>query len=91
MFLFLLDIFFIYISNVIPFPSFSSENPLSLPPLPAPQPTHSGFLALAFPYSVGHRTFTGPRASPPIDGRVGHPQLHMRLEPRVPGSSGGTG
>jgi hypothetical protein len=35
--LFLLDIFFIYISNVIPFPSFPSENPPSL----APQPTHS--------------------------------------------------
>ena len=31
-FLFLLDIFFIYISNVIPFPSFPSENPLSPPP-----------------------------------------------------------
>jgi hypothetical protein len=26
---FLLDIIFIYISNVIPFPSFPSENPLS--------------------------------------------------------------
>ena len=29
-FSFFLDIFFIYISNVIPFPSFLSENPLSL-------------------------------------------------------------
>jgi hypothetical protein len=29
----LLDIFFIYISNVIPFPNFPSGNPLS-PPLP---------------------------------------------------------
>jgi hypothetical protein len=27
-----LDIFFIYISNVIPFPIFPSENPLSSPP-----------------------------------------------------------
>jgi hypothetical protein len=37
--LFLLDIFFIYISNVIPFPSFPSENPLS--PFPSPySPTH---------------------------------------------------
>jgi len=41
-----LDIFFIYISNVIPFPSFPSTNPLSLPPSPphfyegAPSPTH---------------------------------------------------
>jgi hypothetical protein len=43
---FLLDIFFIYISNVILFPSFPSENPLSSPPPPAPKPTHSYFLAL---------------------------------------------
>ena len=33
-FSFLLDIFFIYISNIIPFPSFPSENPLSPPLLP---------------------------------------------------------
>jgi hypothetical protein len=37
---FLLDIFFIYISNVIPFPGFPSENPLHPsrapnPPIPA--------------------------------------------------------
>jgi hypothetical protein len=32
-----------------PFPGFSSENSLSLHPLPAHQPTHSCFLALAFP------------------------------------------
>jgi hypothetical protein len=36
----LLDIFFIYISNAIPFPSFPSGNPLSSPPLPW-FPTHS--------------------------------------------------
>jgi hypothetical protein len=48
-FFFKLDIFFIYISNVIPFPGFPSENPLSSPPHPAQQPTHSCFLALAFP------------------------------------------
>jgi hypothetical protein len=44
-----LDIFFIYVSNVIPFPSFLSENPLCPPPLsllPNP-PTHSCFLTLA--------------------------------------------
>jgi hypothetical protein len=37
---FLLDIFFIYISNVIPFPSFPSENPLPPPPSPC-SATHS--------------------------------------------------
>jgi hypothetical protein len=38
-FFFLLNIFFIYISNVIPFPSFPSENPLSPSPFPY-SPTH---------------------------------------------------
>jgi hypothetical protein len=45
--IFLLDIFFIYILNVIPFPSFPSKNPLFPPSLPAHQPTYSHFLALA--------------------------------------------
>ena len=39
--LFLLNIFFVYIPNVIPFPSFPSENPQSPHFFPAPQPTHS--------------------------------------------------
>ena len=56
---FLFDIFFTYISNAKPFPSFPSEDPLFTTPTPAPQPTHSLFLALAFP-STGaqnlHRT-----------------------------------
>jgi hypothetical protein len=46
-----LDVFFIYISNVIPFSNFLSENPLYPPLAPASQPTHSHFLALAFPYT----------------------------------------
>jgi hypothetical protein len=44
----------------------------------------------------------GPRASPPIDDQLGHPLLHMQLEPQtlhvfsligglVPGNSGVTG
>jgi hypothetical protein len=37
--IFLLDIFFIYISNIILFPSFPSENPLSPPYYPC-SPTH---------------------------------------------------
>jgi hypothetical protein len=36
---FLLDILFIYISNVISIPGFPSENPLSPPPCPC-SPTH---------------------------------------------------
>jgi hypothetical protein len=34
--------------------------------------------------TLGHRTFTGPRASPPIDDRLGHPVLHTQWEPWVP-------
>jgi hypothetical protein len=54
-----------------------------LHPPPAHQPTHSCFLALAFPILV-HRTFARTRAFPPTDDRLGHPLLHMQLEPRVP-------
>jgi hypothetical protein len=77
----LLDIFFIYISNVIPFYDFPFKNPLSPspiilltnPPTPASWPWHSPIL--------GHKTFTGQRASPPIDDLLGHLLLHMQLEP----------
>jgi hypothetical protein len=58
----LLDIFFIYTSNVNIFFLVSPQKntlPLSPPTPPAHQPTHSCFLALAFPhigaYSL-HRT-----------------------------------
>jgi hypothetical protein len=63
---FLLDISFIYISNVIPFPGFPSKKnpnahpahqPIHLLPLPGP----------GIPPTLGHRAFTGPRVSPPID------------------------
>ena len=43
-------IFFIYISNVIPFPSFPSENPLSSPPSPCSLTYQLPFLILALPY-----------------------------------------
>jgi hypothetical protein len=44
-----------------------------MPPHP---PAHSPIL--------GHITFTGPRVSSSIDDQLGHPQLHMQLEPLVP-------
>ena len=67
---------------------------LNNPPAPASWPRHYPIL--------GHRTFIGPRTSPPIDDQLGHPLLHVQLEPRVPrmfsligslvpGSSGSTG
>jgi hypothetical protein len=46
-----------------------SPPPLTNPPTPSSWPWHSPIL--------GHRTFTGPRASPPIHDRLGHPLLHM--------------
>jgi hypothetical protein len=85
---FLLDVFFIYISNAIPFPSFLSESPLyppptllPNPPTPASWPWHSPVL--------GHIIFARPRASPPNDGLLGHPLLHMQLETPAPGGGGG--
>ena len=86
-FIFLLDILFVFISNVIPFPSFSSSKPLShLPPtsfmtvLPYP-PIHSCLTTLSFHYTGA---FTGPRVSLPIHARLSHHLLNMQLEPWVP-------
>jgi hypothetical protein len=42
------------------------------PPTPESWPWHSPILE--------HRTFTGQRASPPVDDQLGHPMLHMQLE-----------
>ena len=56
----------------LPSPSASPCLPSHLLPLAGPGiPLYWGF-------------FTGPRASPPIDDRLGHPLLHMQLEPHVP-------
>ena len=80
---------FVYISNVIPLPGFLSTNSLSIPPplclyegAPHP-PTHiptSASPSKHFPM-LGNLDFTGPRASPPIDARKGHPLVQMQLEP----------
>jgi hypothetical protein len=55
-------------------------------PLPLPLLTNSPTSA-SWPWHsliLGHRTFTGPKASPPTDDRLGHPLLHMQIEPQVP-------
>jgi hypothetical protein len=57
--------------------------PYPLPTPPALQPTHSHSWPWHSPIRW-HRTFTGPRASPPIDDQLGHPLLHIQLEPQVP-------
>jgi hypothetical protein len=79
LFHFLLDIFFIYISNAIP------KVPYTLPlPCSAHQPTYSCFLAPTF-------SCTGAYDLPKTKGlsyQLGHLLLHMQLETH---SSGGTG
>ena len=67
----LLGIFLIYISNAIP------EVPHTLPPYPLP--THSHFLALAFPCIGAYKVCNsnGPLSS---DGQLGHLLIHMQLE-----------
>ena len=49
----------------------------------APQPTHSHSWSWHSPI-LGHRAFTGPRASSPIDDQLGHILLHIQLQPQVP-------
>ena len=46
------------------------------PPTPASWPWHLPIM--------GNRAFTGPRSSLPIDDLLGHPMLHLWLEPQVP-------
>ena len=77
---FLLIIQFVYISNDIPLPSYPSTNPhptaLSPPSRCIPESAHppqSPTPQLQHPPTQGHQTSTGPRASPPIDVRQGHP------------------
>ena len=63
---FLLDIFYIYISNIIPFPGIPSENPI---PHPSPLLTNPGTPSSLSWHSptLGHQTFIGQTASPLID------------------------
>ena len=75
----LLDIFFIYISNITPFPSFLSDSPLYPPPALLPNPLTPASWSWHSPV-MGQIIFPRPRASPPIDEQLGHPLLNMQLE-----------
>jgi hypothetical protein len=79
--IFLLAIFFIYISIVSPFQPSPSETPYPIPmPLWGCSPTPPSipvFLPWHSP-TLGHWAFTGPRASPPTDVQQDHPLPHMR-------------
>ena len=80
---FLLDILFIYISNVLPFTILPSGNPI-------PSPLPISMKVLPFPTTpdsppwhsptLEHWAFIGPRASPLIDAQQDHPVLHIHLE-----------
>jgi hypothetical protein len=61
--------------------SFPILFPTDVPPPRAPQPRHSWFWHSPL---LEHRTFTGPRTSPPIDNSLGHSLLDIQLEPQVP-------
>jgi len=106
LFISLLIITFIYISNDSLLPHTSSTNPpfhdIPLPSYPSitTHPTSTFPLLFACMRVLPHLpTFPcptapwgiplywaspGPRASPPIAVRQGHPLLHMYLEPRIP-------
>ena len=90
---FLLDILFIYISNVISFHGFPLETPYSILPLPAsmrvlPHPSTHPPTPTSPPWNcpiLRHcQALTGPRATPPTDVQQGHPLPHMWLGPWVP-------
>ena len=82
---FFIGYFFIYISNILPFPGLPFGNPLFHPCSPclyegAPPPTCPPtpvFLPWHSP-TLGHKTPSGPRASPLTDVHQGHPVPHMR-------------
>jgi hypothetical protein len=75
-FFLLLDILFIYIANVVHLSGLTPGAPYPILPPPAsmrmlPHPTtHSYLSALASP-TLGHRTPTGPRATPSTDVQQG--------------------
>jgi hypothetical protein len=60
------------------------ECPLYSPPALIPNPPNPAFWPWHSPV-LEHMIFPRPRSSPPIDGQLGHPLLHMQLE----NSSGG--
>jgi hypothetical protein len=68
----------------------STPYPTSAFPLPfacmgmLPHPSILSCLLLQHPPTLGHHTFPGPRASPPIAVRQSHLLLHMYLEPWIP-------
>jgi hypothetical protein len=99
--IFLLDIFFIYISNVIPFLCFPSENPLP-PPAPTHQPTQLPLSCSGIPlhWGIEPPQDQGPLLPLMSDKAIlwyicnwnhGSLQVYSLVGGLVPRSSGGTG
>jgi hypothetical protein len=60
------------------------ESPLHTSPAPLPNPpTPTSWPCI--PPLLGHIIFPRPRASPPIDGQLGNPLLHMQRETQTLG------
>jgi hypothetical protein len=55
------------------------KSPLYPPPALLPNPPTPASWSWHSPV-LGHMVFPRPRTSPPIDGQLGHPLLHMQLE-----------
>jgi hypothetical protein len=81
-FLLLFIRYFFIFQMLFPFLVFPEKllSRVSPPPPPSHQPTHSCFMSWNSP-TLGHRAFTRPRTSPPIDVQQGHLLLHMWLDP----------
>jgi hypothetical protein len=62
-----------FLLSPLKIPYLLPHTPVHHPPTPNFWPRHSP--------TLGHRTFTGPRASPPVDDLLGHPLLHRQLVP----------
>ena len=63
-------------------PTLSSPSSCFYEGVSTPLPTSASWHLLSS--TLGHITFRGSRASPPIDAGQGHPLLHLWLEPWVP-------
>jgi hypothetical protein len=60
------------------------QSSLYPPPIPSLLPNPPTLVSWPWHSPIlGHRTFPRPRVSPPIDGRLGHPLLHMQLETQL--------
>jgi hypothetical protein len=76
----LLEIFFIYISNIFPFPDLPFRNPFSYPTSPCLYKGAPPYTPVLLPWhypTLGHQTPSGTRASPHTNVQQGYFLPHM--------------